>query len=76
MGIPDSREAVAIPFETSAAIYSKCGVSPLITQQTMYLDKTFAPGVTYYYSVTAIDQSPRHNESDFSQELKVVAKRP
>ncbi|HPD61648.1 MAG TPA: hypothetical protein PKV48_07825 [Thermodesulfobacteriota bacterium] len=41
----------------------------------MYLDKTFVPGLTYYYSVTAIDQSPRHNESDFSQELKVAAKK-
>lgn len=47
--------------------------SPLLKGVTTYLDKTFSPGVTYYYSVTAIDQSPRHNESDFSQELKVVA---
>jgi len=51
-------------------------ISPLIKQETMYVDKTFGPGVTYYYSVTAIDQSPRHNESDFSQELKVAAKKP
>ena len=51
-------------------------VSPLIEQKTMYLDKTFSLGLTYYYSVTAIDQSPRHNESDFSQELKVVTGKP
>jgi hypothetical protein len=51
-------------------------VSPLIKQETMYLDKTFVPGLTYYYSVTAIDQSPRHNESDFSPELKVATKKP
>jgi fibronectin type 3 domain-containing protein len=51
-------------------------VSPLIKQETMYLDKTFASGLTYYYSVTAIDQSPRHNESDFSQELKVATRKP
>jgi fibronectin type 3 domain-containing protein len=51
-------------------------VSPLIKQETMYLDKTFASGFTYYYSVTAIDQSPRHNESDFSQELKVATRKP
>ena len=47
-------------------------ISPLIRNQTMYLDRTFSPGLTYYYSVSAIDQSPRHNESDFSQELKVA----
>ena len=47
-------------------------ISSLIKEETMYLDKTFAPGLTYYYSVTSIDQSPRHNESDFSQELKVA----
>jgi hypothetical protein len=51
-------------------------ISPLIKQETMYLDKTFTPGLTYYYSVTAIDRSPHHNESDFSQELKVAAKKP
>ena len=51
-------------------------VSPLIKAETMYLDKTFALGRTYYYSVTAIDQSPRHNESDFSQELKVATRKP
>jgi hypothetical protein len=50
--------------------------SPLIKQETMYLDKTFTSGRTYYYSVTAIDQSPRHNESDFSPELKVATKKP
>jgi hypothetical protein len=38
----------------------------------MYLDRTFSPGLTYYYSVTAVDRSLRHNESDFSQEMKVV----
>jgi hypothetical protein len=51
-------------------------VSPLIKQETLYLDKAFAPGLTYYYSVTAIDRSPRHNESDFSPELKVATKKP
>ncbi len=47
-------------------------VSPLIKGKTMYLDQTFSPGLTYYYSVTAVDRSPRHNESDFSQEMKVI----
>ncbi|MBW1679028.1 MAG: hypothetical protein JRJ08_02625 [Deltaproteobacteria bacterium] len=47
-------------------------ISPLLKGKTMYLDKTFSPGLTYYYSVTAVDRSRRHNESDFSQELKVV----
>ena len=51
-------------------------VSPLVKQETMYLDKNFAPGSTYYYSVTTIDQSPRHNESDFSRELKVAIAKP
>jgi len=47
-------------------------ISPLIEEETMYLDNTFVAGCTYYYSVTAVDASARHNESDFSRELKVV----
>jgi len=49
---------------------------PHLIKKTMFLDKTFSPGVTYYYSVTAVDRSPRHNESDFSQELKMVTETP
>jgi len=47
-------------------------ISPRLEEKTMYLDSTFVPGLTYYYSVTAVDASARHNESDFSRELKVV----
>jgi fibronectin type 3 domain-containing protein len=47
-------------------------ISPLLTRETMYLDKTCSPGVTYYYAITAVDRSLHHNESSFSQELKVA----
>jgi fibronectin type 3 domain-containing protein len=47
-------------------------ISPLLTRETMYLDKTYSPGVTYYYAITAVDRSLHHNESSFSQELKVA----
>jgi fibronectin type 3 domain-containing protein len=47
-------------------------ISPRLETKTMYLDTTFVPGCTYYYSVTAVDASRGHNESDFSRELKVV----
>lgn len=50
-------------------------ISPRLEEKTMYLDSTFVPGLTYYYSVTAVDASVRHNESDFSRELKVVTVR-
>lgn len=51
-------------------------ISPLLTNQTMYTDKEYVRGVTYYYSLTAIDRSPRQNESDFSRELKVATQAP
>lgn len=51
-------------------------ISPLLQRVTMYVDKTYSPEVTYYYSVTAIDRSPRHNESVCSQEFKVVTQTP
>lgn len=47
-------------------------ISSRIEEDTMYLDSTYVPGLAYYYSVTAVDASVRHNESDFSRELKVV----
>jgi fibronectin type 3 domain-containing protein len=47
-------------------------ISLRLVRKTMYLDSTFVPGLTYYYSVTAVDRSVRYNESDFSRELKVV----
>lgn len=40
---------------------------PLIT----YVDRTIAPSTTYYYAVSAVDSSPRQNESGLSQEVKV-----
>jgi fibronectin type 3 domain-containing protein len=50
-------------------------ISSLIPKETMFLDKNFSPGITYYYSVTAVDNSPRQNESDFSLELKVATEK-
>jgi hypothetical protein len=47
-------------------------INPRLEEKTMYLDGTFVPGRTYYYSVTAVDASVGRNESDFSRELKVV----
>jgi fibronectin type 3 domain-containing protein len=47
-------------------------ISPRLELKTMYVDDTFAPGLTYYYSVTAVDASMGQNESDFSRELKVI----
>ncbi|MDH7500282.1 MAG: hypothetical protein QHH30_07830, partial [candidate division NC10 bacterium] len=40
---------------------------PLIT----FIDKTVSPSTTYYYAVSAVDSSPRQNESALSQEVKV-----
>jgi len=51
-------------------------ISPLQVKGSTFLDKTFLPGMVYYYSVTAIDQSPRQNESDISQEIKVETVSP
>lgn len=51
-------------------------ISALLANQTMYTDKDYVHGMTYYYSITAIDCSPRQNESDFSRELKVVTHAP
>ncbi len=45
--------------------------SGLFKEGTRYVDTTFASGSAYYYSVTAVDNAPRPNESDFSQELRV-----
>ena len=46
-------------------------ISSLQIEGCTFLDKTFSAGLTYYYSVTAIDRSPRQNESDISQEIRV-----
>ena len=37
-------------------------------QTTTYTDRTVRPGVDYIYSVTAVDRSPRRNESAHSAE--------
>jgi len=43
--------------------------SPILT--TTLTDRTARPGATYLYSVTAVDRSPRHNESAPSPEVEV-----
>ena len=50
-------------------------VSPLIKAAPRFVDTAFTPGRVYYYSVTAADQAPQENVSDFSQELRVETKR-
>jgi len=36
-----------------------------------FVDKSISPSVTYYYAVSAVDSSPRQNESGLSAEVKV-----
>ena len=36
-----------------------------------YVDKTISPHTTYYYVVSAVDSSPRRNESDLSEPVQV-----
>ena len=36
-----------------------------------YVDKSASPHTTYYYAVSAVDSSPRRNESDLSEPVQV-----
>jgi fibronectin type 3 domain-containing protein len=41
-------------------------------QSTTFTDRTVRPGATYIYTVTAVDRSPRRNESAPSAEVSVT----
>jgi hypothetical protein len=38
-----------------------------------FVDQTISPSVSYYYAVSAVDSSPRQNESGFSEEVRAEA---
>ncbi len=44
-------------------------LTPTPIQATTFTDRTVRPGATYVYWVTAVDRSPRHNESAPSVEV-------
>ncbi len=44
-------------------------LTPTPIQATAFTDRTVRPGATYAYWVTAVDRSPRHNESAPSTEV-------
>jgi hypothetical protein len=45
-------------------------LTPSPIPATMFTDRSTRPGATYLYSVTAVDRSPRHNESVPSAEVE------
>jgi fibronectin type 3 domain-containing protein len=47
------------------------GLTDEIVRETFYVDRSVRTGEEYDYSVTAIDGSPRQNESDFSEMVRV-----
>jgi len=47
------------------------GLTDEIVRETFYLDRSVRTGEEYDYSVTAIDGSPRQNESAFSEMVRV-----
>jgi uncharacterized protein len=49
--------------------YKRLNESPLAKE--VYLDKDVEPEQEYDYAVTAVDNSPRRNESPFSEEVRV-----
>jgi len=49
--------------------YVRLNATPLAT--ITYIDKTISPHTTYYYAVSAVDSSPRRNESDLSEPVQV-----
>jgi fibronectin type 3 domain-containing protein len=54
--------------EQESAASTRLTPSPI--PATMFTDRSTRPGATYLYSVTAVDRSPRHNESVPSAEVE------
>ncbi len=50
--------------------YNRLNELPL--DVTIYVDETAELGMRYEYAVTGVDNSPRRNESDFSESVSVV----
>ncbi len=49
--------------------YIRLNATPLTT--ITYVDKTSPPHTTFYYAVSAVDSSPRRNESDLSEPVQI-----
>ncbi len=49
--------------------YIRLNAQPLTT--ITYVDKTITPHTAYYYAVSAVDSSPRRNESDLSEPVQI-----
>jgi len=49
--------------------YLRLHTSPIA--QITFLDRTVSPSTTYFYAVSAVDSSPRQNESGLCEEVRV-----
>jgi hypothetical protein len=47
-------------------------MNPQVIADPYFFDVTADPGKTYLYRLKAIDNSPRRNQSDFSQEEEIT----
>ncbi|MBI3084753.1 MAG: hypothetical protein HYY88_03345 [candidate division NC10 bacterium] len=67
---PDLLGYLVYRLEPPALTSSRLTETPV--QTTTFTDRTARPGVTYLYTVTAVDRSPRRNESAPSSEVTVT----
>ena len=67
---PDLLGYLVYRREPPAVSASRLTESPV--PGTTFTDRAARPGATYVYSVTAVDRSPRRNESAMSAEVSVT----